>query len=38
MKIDFAREISLKILYKIDTENGYSNIVLDEYLNKYGKR
>ena len=34
MKIDFAREISLKILYKIDTENGYSNIVLDEYLNK----
>lgn len=38
MKIDFAREISLKILYKIDTENGYSNIVLDEYLNKYREK
>ncbi len=33
--IDFAREIALKSLYKIDTENGYSNLVLDEYLNKY---
>lgn len=35
LKIDFAREISLKVLYKIDVENAYSNIVLDEYLNKY---
>lgn len=35
MKIDFAREVSLKVLYKIDVENGYSNIVLDEFLNKY---
>ncbi len=38
MKTDFAREISLKILYKIDVENGYSNIVLDEYLNKYREK
>lgn len=35
MKIDFARNIALNCLYKIDEENGYSNIVLDEYLNKY---
>ncbi len=34
MKIDFAREISLKILYKIDVEQGYSNIVLDEFINR----
>lgn len=38
MKIDYAREISLKVLYKIDVENGYSNIVLDEYLNKYREK
>lgn len=35
MKIDFAREVALKILFKIDTELGYSNLVLDEYLDKY---
>ncbi len=35
---DLAREISLKILYKIDTENGYSNLVLDEYLNEYRQK
>lgn len=34
MKLDFAREVALKILYKIDTESGYSNLVLDEYLDK----
>jgi len=38
VRVDFAREIALKILYKIDTENGYSNIVLDEYLNKYREK
>ena len=36
--IDFAREIALKSLYKIDTENGYSNIILDENLNKYREK
>ena len=34
MKIDNIRELALKSLYKIDTENAYSNIVLDEVLNK----
>lgn len=38
MKIDFARNIALNCLYKIDEENGYSNIVLDEYLNKYREK
>lgn len=33
--MDIARETALKALIKIDVENGYSNIVLDEYLNKY---
>lgn len=32
MKLDIAREAALKILYKIEEENGYSNLVLDEYL------
>lgn len=32
--VDKTREIALKVLYKIDTEQGYSNIVLDEILNK----
>lgn len=32
MKIDFARESALKILYKIEQDNAYSNLVLDEYL------
>ena len=32
--IDKARKIALKILYEIDTKNGYSNIVLNEYINK----
>lgn len=34
MKIDFVRELALKILYQIEEENGYSNLVLDEYLEK----
>jgi len=38
MKIDFAREIILKTLYKIDVENSYSNIILDDVLNKNRKR
>lgn len=38
MGIDFARNIALNCLYKIDEENGYSNIVLDEYLNKYREK
>ncbi len=32
--IDKPREIALKILYKIDKEKGYSNIVLNEYINE----
>ncbi|MBO4293068.1 MAG: 16S rRNA (cytosine(967)-C(5))-methyltransferase RsmB [Clostridia bacterium] len=32
--IDKAREIALKALYKIDKENAFSNIALDEELNK----
>lgn len=34
MKVDVARETALKILYKIEEENGYSNLVLDEYLER----
>ncbi len=34
MKIDLAREIALKIIYKIEEEKAYSNIILDEYLNQ----
>ena len=30
--IDKAREIALKILYKIDVDNAYSNIVLGEMI------
>lgn len=33
MKVDFARELAVKTLYKIDEEEAYSNIVLDETLN-----
>ncbi|MCI8352922.1 MAG: hypothetical protein HFJ58_04945 [Clostridia bacterium] len=36
--MDFAREIALKVLYKIDVEKAYSNIVLDEYLNNYRQK
>ena len=35
--IDKAREIALKALYKIDKENAYSNIVLDEELKQNEK-
>lgn len=34
MKVDFARELAIKILYKIEEDNGYSNLVLDEYIQK----
>ena len=30
--VDKAREIALKILYKIEKENAYSNIVLNEEI------
>lgn len=36
--MDFARESALKVLYKIDVEKAYSNIVLDEYLNNYRQK
>ena len=32
MKIDLPREIALKALYKIEKENAYSNLVLDEII------
>ena len=32
--IDKAREIALKALYKIDKDQAYSNIALDEELKK----
>lgn len=32
--MDIARETALKVLYDIDTKNGYSNIVLSEALDK----
>ena len=35
--IDKARETALKILYKLDKENGYSNIVLNEVIGKNKK-
>lgn len=34
MKVDFVREIALKILFEIEEKKAYSNIILDEYLNK----
>lgn len=34
MKVDFAREMTLKILFEIEEKKAYSNIILDEYLNK----
>ena len=34
MKIDFARNIALKILYEINTKKAYSNIVLDKFINE----
>ena len=30
--MDRARETALKVIYKIDKENSYSNIVLNEFL------
>ena len=36
--IDKAREIALKALYKIDKEDAYSNIALDEQLKQNAKK
>lgn len=33
MKIDFARNLAVKALYRIEEDKSYSNIVLDEILN-----
>ena len=35
--IDKAREVALKALYKIDKEEAYSNIALDEMLKQNKK-
>ena len=35
--MDKAREIALKVLYKIDKENAYSNIILNDEINKNRK-
>ena len=35
--VDKARELALKVLYKIDKDEAYSNIVLSEELNKNKK-
>lgn len=34
MKLDLAREIALKILHDMEEDSSYSNLILDEYLNK----
>lgn len=34
MKIDFARNIALKIIYEVNAKQAYSNIVLDKYINE----
>lgn len=36
--IDKTRELALKTLYQIDTENAYSNIVLDKIINENRKQ
>ena len=36
-KVDKVRELALKILYKIDNEKAYSNIILNEEINKNRK-
>lgn len=36
--IDKAREIALKVLYRVDKEDAYSNIALDEELTKNNKK
>lgn len=35
--MDKAREVALKVLYKIDKENAYSNIILNDKINKNRK-
>ena len=32
--VDRAREVALKILYKIDKDEAYSNILLNDMINK----
>ena len=34
MKLDLARNVCVQILYRIDKEGAYSNIILDEYIQK----
>lgn len=34
MKIDFVRELAIKILDEIEIKKAYSNIILDEYIRK----
>ncbi len=34
MKIDFARNIALKILYEVNVNGGYSNIIFNNYINQ----
>lgn len=35
--VDSVRQLALEILYKIDKEKGFANIILDEYINKNRK-
>ena len=38
MKIDLAREVALKILYEVEENKEYSNLILNEYLNRYKEK
>ncbi len=38
MKVDLAREVALKILFEMDSKNAYSNVILDEYLERYEEK
>lgn len=38
MKVDFAREIALKILFEIDKKNAYSNVALEEFIKRYQEK
>ena len=38
MKVDLAREVALKILFEMDSKNAYSNMILDEYLERYEEK
>ena len=35
--IDKVRELALKVLYKMDKDNSYSNLLLNETINKIRK-